>query len=120
MEAHAALEKERGDHAAAMRQAEEERRVWDDVLFALSGRPAETKSQRLFKIALNCLLLGQTLRTVKAAPLLVSRDEQVGALVEEMASVRGSLGSRSPASDGKNAIAPTGNSLRTSRSAAEL
>ena len=120
VEAHAALEKERGDHAAAMRQAEEERRVWDDVLFALSGRPAETKSQRLFKIALNCLLLGQTLRTVKAAPLLVSRDEQVGALVEEMASVRGSLGSRSPASDGKNAIAPTGNSLRTSRSAAEL
>ena len=93
--------------------------MWDDVLFALSGRPAETKSQRLFKIALNCLLLGQTLRTVKAAPLLVSRDEQVGALVEEMASVRGSLG-RSPASDGKNAIAPTGNSLRTSRSAAEL
>jgi hypothetical protein len=64
-------------------RAAKDRTVWDAVLFALGGRPAQTRSQKLFKIAFSCMLLSQALLESRHLANPVSQDAQIEHLALE-------------------------------------
>jgi predicted nucleic acid-binding Zn-ribbon protein len=61
VEAHTALDKETKAREASEARSREQRLVWDTLVWALSGRRAASRSDALFKIVVNSLLLSHTL-----------------------------------------------------------
>ena len=80
----------------AQERAAKDRTVWDAVLFALGGRPAQTRSQKLFKIAFSCMLLSQALLESRHLANPVSQDAQVEHLATRVLEVKNQISRHQP------------------------